>query len=137
MATWKWCALVIPIFMTIDLLWLGVVMKSFYSREMGDLMRRNGDALAPRWGAAILVYLLLPLGLAIFVRPQLTPSSPLWLALAWGAAYGLVTYGTYDLTNFATLEKWTLKLTVADMLWGCTLCGTVSAIMHLIARGES
>ena len=63
MQTSKLLAIMLPIFLFIDLLWLGVVMKGFYSHELGELARRHGTALAPRWGAAVLVYLLIPGGL--------------------------------------------------------------------------
>ena len=53
--------LVLPIFPRIDLLWLGVVIKGFYSRELGELAHRQGGALALRWGAALLVYLPFPI----------------------------------------------------------------------------
>ena len=41
--------LILPPFLVMDLLWLGVVMKDFYAHELGDLARREGPALAPRW----------------------------------------------------------------------------------------
>jgi uncharacterized membrane protein len=125
-------AVVLPIFLLIDLLWLGVVMKEFYSHELGKLASRQGTALAPRWGAAILVYLLIPGGLVLFVRPLLGVHSTTLQALGWGALFGLVLYGVYDLTNLAVIEKWTLRMTLADIVWGCVLCGTISAIMRLV-----
>lgn len=126
----KVLAILLPIFLVIDLLWLGVVMKGFYSHELGELARRQGTALAPRWGAAILVYLLIPGGLVLFVRPLLGESSTIWQAAMWGALYGLVLYGVYDLTNFSILEKWSLRMTLADIVWGIVLCGTMSVIMR-------
>ena len=59
MQNWKLFAILLPIFLFIDLLWLGIVMKGFYSHELGELARRQGAALAPRWGAARLIYRLL------------------------------------------------------------------------------
>lgn len=56
-------------------------------------------------GAAILVYLLIPLGVVLFVRPAVGTSSSLWVAFVWGSVFGLVLYGVYDLTNRAILEK--------------------------------
>ena len=58
-------AVVVAAFLTLDFLWLGVLMKSFYDLELGTLARRHGETLAPRWGAAILVYLLIPAGIVI------------------------------------------------------------------------
>jgi uncharacterized membrane protein len=132
MQNWKLFAILLPIFLFIDLLWLGIVMKGFYSQELGELARRQGTALAPRWGAAVLVYLLIPGGLVLLVRPLLGVNATVWQAIGWGALYGLVLYGVYDLTNLAVLEKWTVRMTLADIAWGCILCGTMSAIMRLV-----
>lgn len=126
--------LLLPIFLAIDLLWLGVIMKGFYQQELGELARRANGALAPRWGAAIVVYLLLPAGIVLFVRPHLGTSQPLWAAFGWGALYGLVVYGVYDFTNWSVLEKWTARMTFADVLWGIVLCGTTTVAMQVIDR---
>ena len=90
MQNWKLFAILLPIFLFIDLLWLGIVMKGFYSQELGELARRQGTALAPRWGAAVLVYLLIPGGLVLLVRPLLGVNATAWQAIGWGALYGLV-----------------------------------------------
>jgi hypothetical protein len=58
MQNWKPLAIVLPIFLLIDLLRLGVVMEKFYSRELGELAHQQGAALAPRRGAATLIYRL-------------------------------------------------------------------------------
>jgi uncharacterized membrane protein len=129
---WKLFAIVLPVFLLIDLLWLGVVMKGFYSQELGELARRQGAALAPRWGAAILVYLLIPGGIVLFVRPLLGVNSTTWHAFGWGAVFGLVLYGVYDLTNLAVLDNWTVRMTLADIAWGCILCGAISVIMRFV-----
>ena len=52
MLAWKVYAILVPLVLLIDLLWLGVIMKGFYAQEIGELTRKNGDTLAPRWGAA-------------------------------------------------------------------------------------
>lgn len=134
MQSLKVFAIVAPICMLIDLLWLAVIMKGFYSHEIGELARREGMSLSPRWGAAILVYLLIPGGIVLFVRPLLGPTATTWQAIAWGALFGLVVYGVYDLTNRAVLEKWPMRLTLADIAWGCVLCAATSAIMRLVDR---
>jgi len=132
MHNWKLFAIVLPIFLLMDLVWLGVVMKGFYSHELGEMARRQGEALAPRWGAAILVYLLIPGGIVLFVRPLLGANATSLQAFGWGALFGLVLYGVYDLTNLAVLDKWTLRMTLADIAWGCVLCGTISTIMRFV-----
>ena len=137
MQSLKIFAIIAPICLLIDLLWLGVIMKGFYSQELGDLARRDGVSLSPRWTAAILVYLLIPGGIILFVRPLLGANANTWQAIGWGALFGLVMYGVYDLTNRAVLEKWSLRLTLADIVWGCVLCGMTSAIVQLVDRWMS
>ncbi len=127
MHTLKLLAILAPFVLIVDVLWLGA-MKGFYAQEIGELTRRNGESLAPRWGAAILVYFFIPAGLVLFVRPLFGPSTTMWHALGWGAVFGFVLYGVYDMTNLAVLEKWTLRIAVVDMAWGGALCG-ISALM--------
>lgn len=126
----KLFCVVLPVFLVLDLTWIGVVMKTFYDREIGDLARRVNGGLAPRWEAAVLVYLLIPAGIVLFVKPLLQPGSTPIDAFRWGATFGLVLYGVYDLTNRAVLQNWSLAMTVADIAWGCVLCGLVSIVMH-------
>jgi uncharacterized membrane protein len=134
MTAWKHLLVVVPAFLALDFVWLGLLMSGFYDRELGDLARRNGESLAPRWGAAALVYVLIPVGLVFLLQPHVGADSNLWKALAWGAAFGLVAYGVYDLTNLAVLEKWTLRMTVIDMAWGCTICAICAALMYGVNR---
>ena len=47
MQGFKVFAIVLPLFLLIDLIWLGIVMKDFYSHELGELARRQEAAIAP------------------------------------------------------------------------------------------
>src|SRR4051812_44065604 len=71
MAGWKAYLILLPIFAVIDLTYLGVIMKGFYDREMGELARRVDGNFAPRLGASLIVYLLIPAGIILFARSQL------------------------------------------------------------------
>lgn len=127
---WKLLLIVAPLVLVVDLIWLGVLMKPFYDAQIGELARRSGTALAPRWPAAVLVYLLIPAGIVLFVRPALGSNASVLQALGWGALFGLVVYGVYDCTNRAILDKWPLLLTIVDIGWGCVLCGLGAAAMR-------
>ena len=35
-----------------------------------------------------------------------------------GFIFGFVAYGTYNLTNMATLTGWSIHVVLVDMLWG-------------------
>lgn len=130
MPDWKAFLLLLPILAILDLVYLGYIMRGFYDQEIGELARRNGAALAPRWLAAFIVYLLIPAGIVLFVRPRMTIDGSVGAALIWGAVYGLVVYGVYDFTNRSILEKWSWQLTLADLAWGMALCGVSSALLQ-------
>lgn len=134
MPTLKTIGLLIPFMLALDYLWIGVLMKGFYLRELGEITRRNGDTLTPRWGAAILVYLLIPAGLLLFVRPLIVSQPSVVNAFLRGALFGAVLYGVYDLTNLAILEKWSLRVTIVDIIWGTVLCGLSAVAMQTFDR---
>ena len=117
------------VFFVIDMIWLGLVAKGFYRRNLGPLMTPKVN-----WISASLFYLLFIVGLLVFVvRPALVSEAPLH-ALFYGALFGLISYATYDLTNLATLKDWPLLVTVADLIWGTFLGGVVSFISALLGR---
>jgi uncharacterized membrane protein len=65
------------------------------------------------------------------VTPALEAKS-LSLALFRGALLGLITYAAYDLTNQATLAKWPLIITIADLAWGVLVTTLASIIAYII-----
>ena len=114
-------------FMILDGLWLGVVMKSFYRDRLAPIARMAEGGLAPNWPAAFLVYVALAIGIVAFVMPRAADTAS---AAATGALFGLVVYGVYDLTNFATLAQYPLAVAMVDMAWGAA----ASAICAVAAR---
>jgi uncharacterized membrane protein len=122
----KLYAVALPVFLVIDMIWLGVVARSFYQNQMGHLMRAQVN-----WVAAIAFYLLFVAGVvALAVWPAVERQS-FAHALILGALLGCVTYAAYDLTNLATLEGFPLKVALVDLAWGTVLCATVSAVTYL------
>jgi uncharacterized membrane protein len=125
----KLYAIALPVFFAIDMVWLGLVAKNFYAKQIGFLMKTNVN-----WTAAIIFYLLFIVGLILFViQPSLDKNS--WQnALFMGILFGLITYATYDLTNLATIKDWPLMVTIVDLVWGMVLSASVSTISFLIAK---
>jgi len=118
----------LPIFLLIDAIWLGLIAKGFYSKHIGALMKSDVS-----WLSAGIFYLIFIAGLVFFViQPNLSDKSMLAVILS-GLFFGLVTYATYDLTNYATLKDWPLVVVVVDLLWGAIISAVVSALTYLIA----
>lgn len=112
-----------------DFFWLNTATKWLYRPRIGHLL-----ADKPNMVAAVAFYLLYGVGVAALVlRPAVAVGSP-GSALLWGAIFGLVAYGTYDLTNHATMRDWSPTVTLVDMAWGTALTGLTSAAGVWIAQ---
>ena len=107
-------------FCIIDVFWIYFVATPMYKQEVASLMQLK---IPP----AILFYIIFLLGLIFFVVNPNHGSSLVNVFMV-GAFYGLVTYGTYDLTVYATMNIFSLKLVVADILWGMLLSGLVATL---------
>ena len=113
-------------FLVLDGLWLGVLMGPTYKSLLGPLMLDQ-----PRLLPAVLFYLLYVVGCVVFV---VLPSVGWQRAARLGALLGLVAYGTYDLSNWATLQGWSAGLAVMDMAWGIVLTAACCTFGHLCAH---
>jgi uncharacterized membrane protein len=118
----------LPVFFAIDMVWLVLVAKNFYQKQIGFLMKPEIN-----WFAAIIFYLLFIAGLVAFVISPAIEKHSLVHAILFGALFGLITYATYDLTNLATLKDWPLLVTVVDLIWGTVLAASISVITYIIA----
>jgi uncharacterized membrane protein len=124
----KLFSIALPVFFAIDMLWLGLIAKDFYAKQIGGLMKPNIN-----WTAAIIFYLIFIAGLVVFViMPAVVKNS--WShAVLMGALFGFVCYATYDLTNLAVARDWPVFVTIIDLIWGAVLAASVSVITYLIA----
>lgn len=109
-------AITLGLFLLLDGLWLGLVAKNLYASQLKGLMTDN-----VRWVGAGLFYALFIVGLLVFVIAPALQHQNLSFALSRGALFGLVTYATYDLTNYATLKGFPLTIVGVDLLWGTLL----------------
>ena len=124
----KLYAVALVTFLVIDLLWLGVVARSFYRAQLGHLLRPDVN-----WPAAMAFYVLFVAGIVVLVVWPAVEQQSLLRAVALGAFFGLVTYAAYDLTNLATLKGFPVTVAVVDLAWGAVLCATVSAVTYVAA----
>ena len=99
-----------------DIIWLGTTMTPLYRPEMGALIAPQVNGIG-----VIGFYLTYALGVvALVIAPfsKTNTSANLWPLRAQAAILGLVSFGTYDFTGLAIINKWPLKLSFIDIGWG-------------------
>ncbi len=82
-------------------------------------------ALRIRTFPAVLCYIFLIGGLYYFILKNNRPVFDAFL-------FGLVIYGVYDTTNYATLKKWNPRFALMDTLWGGVLMALTTSIVYAI-----
>jgi len=114
------------VFLLLDAAWLASMASRLYRPAIGHIMRDDFDALA-----AAVFYALYVTGIIVFV---VRPARDGRAALLRGAFFGLVCYGTYDLTNQATVADWPWRVTLADLAWGAFVTGVSAWAAFRAAR---
>lgn len=117
------------VFLGIDMIWLLVITKNFYSEEIGHLMAEKALLLP-----AFIFYLLFVIGVLVFAVIPGYEAQSISKTLMLSALFGLITYATYDLTNLATLRDWPIKVTIIDMIWGTTIASITGVAGYYIAN---
>lgn len=115
------------VFLSLDAIWLTTMAERLYRPAIGHLMA-PGFAATP----AVLFYALYIAGIVFFALAPALAAGRARIALARGAALGLLAYGAYDLTNQATLRDWPWMLTFADLAWGAFATGAASFVAALV-----
>jgi uncharacterized membrane protein len=116
-------------FVALDAVWLAVVANAFFKSQIGPLLRAQPDL-----AVAAVFYLIYTVGLIILVvAPALRDRSA--KSAAWkGALLGLTAYATFDLTNLAIIQGWTLAVTLVDVTWGAVVSAVASLVGYHVAR---
>lgn len=117
------------IFLVIDIAWLGFVAPKLYKQHIGHLMAEKASFVP-----AAIFYLIYIAALLFFVINPAIDKGSVWQAIWTGAFLGLAMYGTYDLTNMATLKNWPLTITAIDLAWGTFITAATSGIVTRIFR---
>ena len=110
----------------------------FLYKSIFDAINKNsvGHLLldTPVMWAAILFYLIYVIGLAVvIIEPSLDyQNTQKFIIKAF--MFGLVAYGTYNLTNMATIKGWSPNVVFVDMIWGGSLTAFSSYFGILFAK---
>ena len=114
------------VFFALDFIWLSTMADRLYRPALGDMMLDQ-----PNLPVAAGFYLVYLVGLLVLVT--VPANGDVVKALWMGALFGFVAYGTYDLTNLATLCGFTPSLVAIDMAWGTFLTASSAAAAVWIA----
>jgi uncharacterized membrane protein len=116
------------VFLAVDYIWLSRAM-GFYRNSLGDLL-----ADKPNLFAAAAFYSIYFLGIVVFAVMPAARNGGWVSASLLGGLLGLVAYATYDLTNLATLSRWSLVVTIVDMVWGTFITALASVAGFIAVR---
>ncbi len=114
---------ILVILVIIDLIWL-FLQKDYYSNFVYNF---QGSKMNVRIVPAVLLYFILAYAIYTFAIKSKDVSNKTDI-IKRSALLGLIIYGIYDLTNYATLTKWTLHMTIIDITWGSLICALTAAI---------
>jgi uncharacterized membrane protein len=117
--------------MAIDFLWIGVLAGGFYKTQLAGMIRSTKDFAGGHWVAAALVYVAIVGGIMFFVLPRVSSTGQ---AALYGALFGLITYGIYELTNYSLLLNWPLKVVIVDTIWGIVLCAITATVAYTFTK---
>ena len=103
------------IYLVLEAIWI----SSHYSEFKQLFTQVQRSPYRVRIGSVIACYAVLLFTLYFFIiRPK---RSPLYAAIL-----GFCIYSVYELTNYATLSRWTLYMTITDILWGTFVFGATT-----------
>ena len=117
------------VFLALDIVMLKRVLYPLFSSNLGDWLLED-----PRMGPAAVFYLFYVGGVLFFASwPAFNSGNPTQALMA-GALLGVLAYGTYEFTNFATLRAWSPTMVMIDVVWGAVLTGVSAWAGVVITR---
>ena len=117
------------VFLGCDAVYLATIGGRLFKETLGDVL-----APSVSFAPAILFYLVFPIGLVIFAVTPALGTGRWTTALVFGALLGFFAYGTYDMTNWATIRNWTPTISIVDVIWGTCLSGAAATAALLVVK---
>tara|TARA_R110002124_G_scaffold81978_12_gene215564 strand:- start:464 stop:817 length:354 start_codon:yes stop_codon:yes gene_type:complete len=113
-----------------DFIWLNYIGKSWYQHYYGEFLGQ--PLMIQSWYAVIISYLLIVIGLSIFIISNYNKS--FLEPLLYGGLYGVCLYGVFNYTNMAILPNWNIFISIIDTLWGGFVCGVTAMLVYFINK---
>ncbi len=116
-------AVALLMFIILDSIWLGFIIKQRYSKLLSGFKLRKISLLS-----ALIAYIILSFGVSFFVIPRvITSTNAFW----FGALFGLIAYGFYHFTNYAIFDEYKGEYLIIDTLWGTIASGITTTLVFL------
>lgn len=112
--------LIIVLLIVIDVPMLAFFNWDMYQSNLKGINNGELELSGLKIVSAIICYLIMGFGIYYFSVKEKNLMNALIL--------GFVVYGVYNTTNFATMNKYSLKVSIIDTLWGTVLFTLVSYI---------
>lgn len=106
------------IFILLDLLWLSVLARRIYLKQLGYLAEIRNNRVKFILPVGFLAQCIIALGLAAMITVALQLDNRLMVSVPFGGFCGFVIYATYDLTNLSFVKNWPMPITIIDIAWG-------------------
>ena len=109
------------VLISIDFIYLNG-MKGYLDKQ---ILSVQGSQTKMNYLGAALCYIFLVVGINYFIiKPKKSVSDAFLL--------GIVIYGVYETTNYASLKNWSIFTVIIDTLWGGTLFGLTTYIINIL-----
>ena len=132
---YKYIILILILFLIIDLPMIGRINNKMYQTQFNRINNGPMETNKVTIISAIICYFLLAIGTYYFVvKPGLEKNSSNIDIFLRGMLAGLVTYGIYNTTNKITINKFGVRESIIDTLWGTVLTGIVASISFIIIK---
>lgn len=103
------------VLLILDFTWISLYMGKQYQVQIKDI---QGEQMDPKIIHALMAYILMVVGLNLFVLPNIRKGYELQDSVKYGLTFGIILYGVYDFTAGSVFKKWNMKLALFDIAWG-------------------
>ena len=111
------------VYLTIDIAYITMNVSHF--NKYFKLIQ--GSPAKFKQNGVVMAYIILTLGLYYFIIKDQRSVKDAFL-------FGALIYGVYDLTNYATLKKWTIAFSIKDTIWGGTVFAVSTFIVYEVLK---
>ena len=136
-ANFKNYLVILLLFVLIDIPMISMINTDMYMKQFNKINGGPMNVGNRMYISTIITYLLLALGLYLFVIKPYNLKNPnkkynnfcdYTDVVIKAILFGLVVYGVYDMTNLATINSYDTYVAIVDTVWGGALCGIITSV---------